>query len=108
MHQFSKPSNGCECGVQTKGILKLCFLKRQKHEKARYLGHRSRLWLHARQNTLPGAVGATGYKLAQPQPRLTRLALAQNLDFGVDCDSRVAIVGPNGAGGTAVTDDFGR
>ena len=24
---------------------------------------------------------------------------AQNLDFGVDCDSRVAIVGPNGAGG---------
>ena len=27
------------------------------------------------------------------------LASRQNLDFGVDCDSRVAIVGPNGAGG---------
>lgn len=28
--------------------------------------------------------------------------LAQNLDFGVDCDSRVAIVGPNGAGRVAL------
>lgn len=23
----------------------------------------------------------------------------QNIEFGIDCDSRVALVGPNGAGG---------
>ena len=36
------------------------------------------------------------------RPFLSCFSLAQNLDFGVDCDSRVAIVGPNGAGRVAL------
>lgn len=28
--------------------------------------------------------------------------LYKNIEFGVDCDSRIALVGPNGAGGCAV------
>jgi ATPase subunit of ABC transporter with duplicated ATPase domains len=28
--------------------------------------------------------------------------LYKNIEFGIDCDSRIALVGPNGAGGCAV------
>jgi ATP-binding cassette subfamily F protein 2 len=28
--------------------------------------------------------------------------LYKNLEFGIDCDSRIALVGPNGAGGLLI------
>ena len=58
----------------------------------------------SRSSKLHSVIRRTEYSTRHGSPGTQKTIcrrLAQNLDFGVDCDSRVAIVGPNGAGGAS-------